>query len=321
MGRVLLGKNWLAVSVLCIVCVLTPARSSAQSAQERQAAAEAYDRGTSALLAEDFAGAARYFEAAHRAAPGAPALIQAVRSHDRAGNTLRAATLALRLLDLYGDEEMARTIGEPIVEAAASQYFRVDIECDAECSMDLDGMLVGHPSVFLEASSQHAVIVHFEHGDREETVIGEAGDRIQLTFEAPPAPPPSDDPLPPRDEPSRPGTETRSGISPAWFVAGLAFTLGATGAAVWSGMDTLSAADDYEAAPTTEGLSEGRDLERRSNILGGVAIGLGLTTVVLAIVTDWGGSDDDEEAASAQAVHATVGLSPQGGTIVLEGRF
>lgn len=321
MERVLRGRNWLAVSVLWVVCVLTPVHSSAQGAQARQAAAEAYDRGTSAFLAEDFAGAARYFEAAHRAAPGAPALIQAVRSHERAGNALRAATLALRLVDLYGDDETARSIGDPIVEAGASQYFRVDIECDAECSMDLDGTLVGHPSVFLDAGTQHTVIVHFEHGDRDEVVIGEAGDRIQLAFEAPPAPPEP----PPGAEPlvrEGPRVEPRSGISPVWFIIGTVATLGATGAAVWSGIDTLDAADDYEAAPSAAGLADGRDLERRSNILGGLAIGLGLTTIVLAIVTDWGGSSDDENAdADSQAVTAQVGLSPEGGTLLLEGRF
>ena len=79
---------------------------------QRQAAAEAYDQGTAAYLAGDYAKAAEWFETANRLSPAAPALIQAARAHSKPANLPRAATLALRLTHEYPNEPAAVEFGE-----------------------------------------------------------------------------------------------------------------------------------------------------------------------------------------------------------------
>nr|MDQ3036002.1 hypothetical protein [Myxococcota bacterium] len=71
-----------------------PIPAAEPTAQERQAAADAFDRGTRAFLARDYPRAGQWFETAYRMAPAAVALIGAVRAYERGGNVQRAATLA-----------------------------------------------------------------------------------------------------------------------------------------------------------------------------------------------------------------------------------
>jgi outer membrane protein assembly factor BamD (BamD/ComL family) len=80
-----------ALSLLC----LNPEAALAQGS--RSAAAEAYDRGTAAYLDGSYEKAAQWFETANRLAPAAPALMQAVRAHHKAGSALKASSLALQL--------------------------------------------------------------------------------------------------------------------------------------------------------------------------------------------------------------------------------
>lgn len=103
----------IVVTLAAAFVLHTPAL--AQDARQRQAAAEAYDRGTAAYLDGEFTEAAQWFETANRMAPAAPALMQAIRSHQRAGepdNFTRAATLALRLSQEYAEDPAASRVCE-----------------------------------------------------------------------------------------------------------------------------------------------------------------------------------------------------------------
>ena len=89
-----------------IVCVLFSAVAAADAPQdegqsisvgERAEAAEAYDRGTTAYLSEQYELAAHWFERAYRVVPTSTALVQAVRAHHKAGNSIRAAWLYWRV--------------------------------------------------------------------------------------------------------------------------------------------------------------------------------------------------------------------------------
>jgi len=95
------------------------ARAQEGDARQRQAAAEAYDQGTAAYVARDYQKAAQWFETANRLSPAAPALIQSTRSHYKAGNLPRAATLALQLTITYASEPTAVEVGENLLDDAA----------------------------------------------------------------------------------------------------------------------------------------------------------------------------------------------------------
>jgi hypothetical protein len=277
------------------------------SAEERRAASQAYDRGSAAYIARDFARAATYFETAHRLAPAATALAQAARAHARAGNALRAATLALRLEATYPDESNAMAIATEILAANAERFFRVDVRCDG-CAVELDGTLLEHPSFFVEPDTEHEVGGHFETGDVSERVTGGAGERREIVLEAPPEAPAS------APEGPAPSTGGGGGLSPIFSIAAGALAVGAGGVLIWSGVDTLAGVDDYENDPTTEALAVGQSKETRTNVLIGVTAALAVTTLVLAIFTDWDGSEEVETRAALAPLAGGAGA-------IVEGRF
>lgn len=299
------------------------ARAQEVSARDRQSAAQAYDRGTAAYLAEDFEGAAQWFETAHRLAPAAAALVQATRAYQRAGNAARAATLALRLEALYPDDRTARTTAQRAL-AAARGLLRVDATCDGTCTLEVAGAIPAHTSFFVEPGA-HEVTAEFETGRVTLTASGAAGETVTLAFEAPPAPPPEPEPEPeplaPEPEPAPPPGDGGGGVPLAVTITAMAVTAGLGGVLIWSGVDTLDGVPAYEANPTVEGLADGRSREERTNwLMAGTAVA-GAATVVLMIFTDWGGGSDEPGNAADTDVSATLDLGPGHAILGLRGSF
>src|SRR5690606_16172302 len=133
----------------------------------------------------------QWFETAYRMAPASVALVGAVRAHERAGNEVRAATLALRLQAVHaGDRDADRQAAQTLREHAP-QLVRVDVVCDATCTVELDGTLMEHSSFFVAPSTEHVVRASFQTGAVEQPLAAaEAGATSELRFEAPPAPEP-----------------------------------------------------------------------------------------------------------------------------------
>jgi hypothetical protein len=300
----------------------------AQDAQQRQGAADAYDRGSAAFLAEDYAAAGRWFETANRLAPAAPALLQAIRAHRSAGDDVRAGTLSLRLMDTYEGDAAAESEG--VVRELSPSLVRIDVVCN-ECAVQVDGSLALHDSFFVTPGEEHNVVLGFSTGDVERTVTGEAGERVPVTASAPTALPNQriddngNDLGPNRN--ITPREESGGGISPAFFVTSLVLTVGAGAALIWSGIDTQNDAEVYESvardgnlARARELLAAGQDEEARTNLLIGVAGGLAALTIVFAIVTDWDG-DDEEDDTTAVSVRPTFGGGADHGSVGLLGTF
>jgi hypothetical protein len=314
------------LSLAAVLFAAGPAAEAQQvSAQQRKSAAEAYDRGTSAWLAGQYAQAAQWFETAHRLAPSAAALVQAIRSHAEAGNGLRAASLSLWLKAEYDEDPRATKVADGILEDAESNYGRVVVTCDDDCTLAMDGKVQEYREFFVEPGMKHTVTAGFAHGDLSQEVKVGHGDRAELSFEAPPPPPEPEPGDPGYVAPDKPPKERWPGLPP-WVTATVAVaTLGAAGVALWSGLDTNSAASSYEewAAAGAEATNDwtdpepmddgaggvtcvtngtdwchevqsrydaGKKLERRTNILIGAAAGLAVVTAVMAIfMTDWKG--------------------------------
>jgi len=319
--------RWLwAVVALHVLAATSTANAQGLSAEERQAAAEAaYDRGSAAYRGGDYDTAARWYETANELAPSANALIQAIRSHERARNVLRAATLATELTTRY-DQERMRRYAEPVIERAVEVGFRIDVTCSAECQLTVDGEAEPRRTLYLRPDMEHTISAEFETGRAEERVQGGPGERREVAIEAPVAtaePDPADPERDPTGGPGGGGSELSigggpggagprdegGGLPPAIFYTGAILTVVAGGVLAWSAVDTLEAAEDYEDMPTQAKLDAGRDLERRTNILVGVTAGLGAVTLLLLALTDFGGDE-------APAVETAFVPLPEGGLVL-----
>lgn len=293
-------------------------RGAATSVEDRAKAAEAYDQGTSAYLSEHYELAAHWFERAYRVAPTSAALLQAVRAHTKAGNSIRAANLALELRDQYPEDVRAARVADAVVAEVAPGNVLVNASCEKECTLELDGALVRHPSFFVTPEIEHSLKAAYDAGEMSTSVRGEPGSTKSVRLAAPIAPPP-----PP---------------IPRWaFFSSLAATVALGAATVWSGVDANQGVSDYEAAARTASspginngasptpmqqaeslLEEGRQKERRTNILIGVTAGMAVSTAVLGVFTNWKGESRERD---AKRVEASVGVAHNGGALTVKGRF
>lgn len=328
--------NHSKTTAFALVALLSLVAGGAQAqGRERAAAAQAFDRGTQEALTENWEAAAQWFETADRLSPAPAALSHAIEARRRAGHQMRAASLALRMQQTYPDDEAAQAMAAEVLEGAASQYVRVDVTCNESCAVEVDGTLTGGMSFFVEPDREHEVAAAFEHGRVVQEVEARAGQTRALSFEGPPPPPEPEVRVGADGQPLDLSEPFR--FPKATFLVAGALTLGAGAVMIWSGVDTVNHVDAYEeqaamcpAEPAcTEArrlLEDGQSRERRTNALIGVTAGLAATTLVIAILTDWSGDDADDteeegDAEEAQGVTPSVGLSRQGGMLLLEGTF
>ena len=326
MGRTTIGRGWVAPVVLTVGLLFsaaaaadaTPSGTARVSVEDRAEAAEAYDQATSAYLSGRYELAAHWFERAYRLVPTSAALLQAVRAHDKAGNSLRAANLSLQLRDKYPSDQRAVKVANAVIQAVQPLNVLVTAECEMECTLELDGALLQHPTFLATPDVEHSLIAAFEDGETTTYVQGAAGSVKKVTPVAPAPPPP-----PP---------------IPRWgFFSSLGATIAVGAVTVWSGLDANKGVDAYEtaartanspginsgASPTPEELAqslleEGRKKERRTNILIGVTAGMAATTAVLGVFTNWKGESRE---AAAKRIEPAVGVSNRGGLLTIKGRF
>ncbi|MBW2225524.1 MAG: hypothetical protein JRF54_15275 [Deltaproteobacteria bacterium] len=301
MGTTAKSQRW-AGALAFALCLLFSAAAAAQdskpagssfSVEDRAEAAEAYDRGTSAYLSESYELAAHWFERAHRLVPTSTALLQAVRAHHKAGNSIQAANLALRLRDEYPSDVRSKQIADAVIEAVQPANVLIEARCEKACTLELDGALIEHPTFFATPDVEHS-----------------------LKAPAAPSAPPV----------------------PRWaFFSSLGATVALGAVAAWSGIDANKGVSAYESAarsasspginngtsPTPQQqaqalLEEGRQKERRTNILIGVTAAMAATTAVLGVFTNWKGEARD---ATSKRVEPAIGVSTKGGTLMLKGRF
>jgi hypothetical protein len=312
--------------------------ASAQDARQRQAAAEAYDRGTAAYLEGSYGEAAQWFETANRMAPAAPALMQAIRAHEHAENHTRAGTLAIELQGTYATESQATEYAKNVLATTAPKLLLIQVTCDEDCKLDVDGKLQEYLAFFDSPGHTHVLTATFETGSKTTKVQGEAGQTREVKFEAPPPPPT------PAIDFSGDASQSKDGMTAGrplpplvtWIAAGV--TGAVLGATIISAVDMYNGVPEYKrAAAASKGctsqssnctelsrkaqdeLDKGQSRELRTNILIGATAFAAVSTGVIALfLTDWSSHD-------ASGNNETLGLRveprPGGLATTLEGRF
>lgn len=323
---------------LLLGCALLAAPAEAEAAPDTSAAAQAFANGQSAQLAGNHRVAAEQFELAHNIAPSVHALRSAARARYLAESYARAASHAARILDEYPDDEESVALANEILAETRGDLVEFEVECDAPCTLSKDGK-----SLIVEEAERHHFFTspgEFELGAAFDTgdatpkpFTTEGGNAYSATFAAPDevvAPPVATaaetaPPEPAEPEPSvtdsdadRPRGPRRA--HPAWFWGGLVATAAAGGVTLWSGLDTRSAHQAFEAEPSEQAWESGRNKQLRTNILIGATAGLGAITVMLgAFGTDWskGKRSDKRSRGKKKDKDVALRLGPLG----LQGRF
>lgn len=324
--------RWLFASALLVAATAAgvapqPARADEPpSAGRLKSAAEEYDRGRRAFLADDFDTAAVHFENAYRDAPRAETLRLAIRARRKGKQLARAAILAAVAQQRYPDDAPTAQLAKETLADAAPQLNEYLIECNADCAIAADGRVVSQSDaqkhrIFLEPGS-HELGVSFKQGGVSKHVDARRGAKDSLSFEAPPAPvtPPVvvTPPVTPPVVPEQPAPSDKP-FGPAVFfiAAGVTVALGA--GTVLSGIDTknnpgvdavrLACAGKDTSCPEYQ---DGKSKETRTNVLLGVTLGAAAITGVIGLFfTQW----------SSSPVKVGAAPTPGGGSIGATGTF
>lgn len=308
--------------VLLVLALLVGASStaSAQSAEDLQAAAHAFQEGQRAQMRGDFVQAAEMFDLANHSAPSAAALRSAIRMHTSAGHHAAAATRAAHALATYPDDAPTVELANQVIAGCGGLTGRLVITCDPGCAITVAGRVVSSNATRSELyvdPGVHTIRASWGTSTLERQVTASAGSSEELTLAEADAhtsaepvtePTPTEEPVveEPRTEPTPITTPPAgvtddrgsSGLTPVVFAIAAGLTLAAGGAAIGLGVDMLSMRDRYVLMPTEAGYRSGVERETITNALIGTSIGLAVTTIVLAIFTDW----DGEPASDATAV-------------------
>jgi hypothetical protein len=274
----------LALLVATILCVSAPAYGEAP---ERARAAKIFRSAEAAFRQHDYRRAAEGFEEANAIAPHPSALFNAARAWEKAGELVVAANLCARYLRDAPADDARRSKANALIADLIPKLGRIEV---------IDK---GAKDVAIDGRPRELEVTYVDPGDH--TVTGVFGDRIarrklhviagslaRVALERPKSAAAA-----PVEEPEGselPAAEPRElrPLSPAHVWVGAGLTAALAGLTVWSGLDTVSAREQYDEKPTPEGLDEGRGKQRRTNVLLGATLVVAISTgVAAAWLTEW----------------------------------
>ena len=291
------------LSAAFVVCV-SVGWSCPLSAQDVAAAGRAFQTAQRAELSEDDARAAEFYELADSIVPSPEALRSALRTRRAAGQNAIAAGHAEALLERYPDDDTSRNLARATLSEVRDELARVQVQCGAiACRIVVDGETVtvqrAQNHIFYLVPGLREVAAEFPNGTTEPQeleVVARADASIE--FESPPAPAEAVQALPsggPRELGAR-AEEDQGGISPWFFVVGVVATVGLGAGTLISGLQAVSAGDDFDNNGRTQALFDEADrLETQTNILIGITGAAAATTLLFAILTDWDGEQESLE--------------------------
>jgi hypothetical protein len=293
--------------------------------ERRNAARQLFEKGEQAYQEHDYVLAAKAFDDAFRIAPHHAALWNGARSWHRAGEKTRAANGYAKYLKLAPADAPDRDEAIAALATLAAQLGRLDIFAEGFEIIRVNDEVVEGNSIYVNPGVH---VIEGQTGDKriKRTQDIEAGVvRSVALVEEEPAP--KSEPSPtlapmtrqPRSLPSvtpanLPIKRSSNWFGPVAIVAGGA-TITTASLLVWSGIDTLSAREKFDADPTTENLAAGRDKQLRTNIFLGATVTSAIATGIFGSLWRWNGSGTNS---AVTVLPPAFGLPMQ---VVATGRF
>ncbi|MEZ4226191.1 MAG: hypothetical protein R3B13_34915 [Polyangiaceae bacterium] len=313
------GAAILVTLALVSVAWWAPADDAVDPARKKEAAA-LFRKAEAAFKKHDYGAAAEGFEQANRIAPHPAALFNAARAYERAGALARAANLCAQYLRDAPENDSRRPKAAGLLAELRPKLGRVTvIAVDAE-DITLDGEALELDETYVDPGD-HQVAGRFGEQRVKRKVNVVAGSLERVTLEPKKAAAALEETPDPKDAPEADGppsaeSKPSSGLEPTWFYVGVGATVVLAGATVWSGLDTNSARDDFDANPTSDALADGESKQRRTNLLlGGTAVAA-VATGVLAAFTNFSGK---KATPPPEGVALSLAAGPR--SVVLSGQF
>lgn len=293
-----------AALALVLIGIAMPARAQQPASDEAcqgepaECGKQEFEAGIKAYQAGDFGNAAQHFERAHGHRAHPVVLFNWALAEARANKPVDAIAKFERVLaDAQTPEELKSKV-EAEREKVNRNISRVVLDASGkkvELFVD-DAPHGGDPPTATLNPGRHAVRVTIDGKvalTREIDV--RPGETLRLSVSATKDAPKGGGVGGDAGRETRPAPRVGKPLEPIWFFVGAGATLVAGGVAVWSGLDTKNAFDEYERdlprltqAQADARVSDGHDRELRTNILIGATAGLGVATAVVgAFFVDW----------------------------------
>lgn len=308
----------LLVSLLMIAVAGNAMADETEDATDVAAASKAFTRAQKAMLSGDYSQAADLYELADSLAPSAAALRSAVRARYAAGHKATAATEAAELLRRYPADAESRRFAKQILDELTPSLAHVTVRCSSPCTMEVEGKAVavaeGQEHAFFVVPGKREIAATFDNDARAtKSVTLQANESTRLRFKEPPT-------AVAQGAIASPPMHESHGIARHWAIGTGVVAIGLGLTATGFGLSTLAARDDIrekvrtgQQAAAERAYDDAEQTQLLTNIfIGGAAIA-GVTTVALALFTDWSGD------ASAETLQVQAGRG--GGSVLYVGRF
>lgn len=295
------------VHAAAFVAAITAVSSSAMGDSFADARAE-YEAGAAAYDKKDYATAAIHFNRADEKVPNPRALQLAMASCLNIGEGEPSiAALAMNLVEraeARNADGVLAQLAKKLRQKFAADVGRLRVTCPSsmKCQASVDGRDIDVASPRWLPPGTHRVQVRGDAGGALSTEMsvtpGSTANISPSAAELTPAPPPPapEPPLPPADRIPRPppkedpAPQPRNGLSPVYFWSGVGATALAGGAATFLTLQHDERRQEFLADKNETTKEAGESALTRMQIGLAIAGGLLLTTIVLAIFTDFRGS-------------------------------
>ncbi len=283
--------------------------SSPPVLEKRREAARLFSEGEKAFKSGDFVVAGEAFDKAYALSPHHDVLWNAARAWQRAGESARAANLYARFVHDAPSDAADRPAATSALAQLGAKLGKIEVQAGATDLVWVDGAQLDRRVVYVNPGAH---LVRIKSGDRDESTTEMlAAGSVTSVAQKPLTPAPAAAAAAPSPLPAQRTAEvaTRRGVPPIVVWVGAGLTLGATGVAVWSGIDTLDAKKSFDASPTQTQLDDGHSKETRTNVVIAVSAGLFVATAATAIwLVDWRAKEN-----------VRVGVGP--GSMMIQGSF
>ena len=260
-----------------------------KAAAAKAEAAKEFKAGVLAFKRKQYIEAAEHFERAFSLSPHPSALWNAADAREKAGELVRAANLYARFLDRSTDRDKDRNEAKQRLNHLTLSLGRLELSGPDATDITLDhtDRIEGVTIVFVEPGD-HVVSAKVDDKLVVKKVNVAAGAKLMVRLVPAPAPLPSPAPAAAVASERSVSSRRKKGVGPGLFYVGAGLTAVLGGVTVWSGLDTRSKRNEFDANPSAQLYDEGVDAQKRTNILLGVTAACAVATGVVGIfVVQW----------------------------------